>query len=407
MLRLLLFFFKWLVRLIIYLIVAVLLVIIIEYLVCPIYIFPDPEPFHGEYIFNPYQDIDSTKWRKSNFQVQSRAWIGITDGRKNSNEVIDSIYRFLLYDVITISDYQKINKYGNKNNTYIPVYEHGYGIFKNHQVLIGAKKILWTDYPLFQNIHHKQHILNLLGRTSDLIYIAHPKLRGAYSVNDMKYLSNYTGVEVLNYMRLSVEHWDAALSAGRCVTILGNDDAHDVFNPDEVGYRCTFINSSSLNGDSVINALRKGRAYGADIYRPVGEPFQKKLKKAKNIAKVKQVNMSGDTLCVEVDQKAGIFRFIGQDGKVKHVVENTKYAWYKISPGDTYIRTEIEFPNKTVFYLNPVIRYDGKDPWKMAEPEVDVLRTWLLRIIGFATLIFIILNICFIRQRIIKRHTVR
>ncbi len=391
--------FGWLFKIVIWGFFAFLLIVAVQYITCPVYRFPDPQPFKGGHLFNPYEGIDSSSWRKSNFQAQSYAWLGVTSGRYNTNEIIDSIYQSLFYDVITISDYQKINKYGMEKNAYIPVYEHGYGVFKNHQVLIGAKEVLWKDYPFYQTIHNKQHILNLLQDKGELIYIAHPKLRGGYKPSDMKYLTGYNGIEVLNYMRVSIAHWDSALSAGKPVTIMGNDDVHDIFNPDEVGFRCTYIYSQSLHGDSVVDALRKGRSYGADIYRPTGESFEVKREKAKQIPVLSSFNLDGDTISVSITKKPAYFRFIGQDGIELARVEDSISASYIVKPSDTYVRTEAIYTSGLILYLNPVFRYEGRNPWKMEAAQVDVYRTWMLRIVGFSTLIFIILIVYFFRKR--------
>lgn len=374
-------------------------IILIQYLIAPVYKFPEIKVFSGDKIFNPYKDIDRTLWRKGNFQIQSYAWMGLTNGWKNSNNEIDSIYQYLGYDIIVTSDYMKINKHGIENESYIPVYEHGYSILKHHQVCIGSEKVNWKDYMFFQNIHHKQHILNSLREKNELVYIAHPKLKGAYSPEDFRFLTNYDGIEVLNNFRISTAHWDSALSTGHFATILSDDDAHDITNPDEIGHRCTFINTESLAADSVIKALKQGKAFGADIYRPLGENFEVKKQKIDEIATLKEVKVSADTLIVEVSNKAKEFRFIGQNGEIKKTVADTKCAKYKIKPEDTYIRTEIVFPNRNVFYLNPVFRYKGDKPEKTRLAEIDLYKTWLLRIIGFATIIFVIINIIYFRRR--------
>ena len=75
-------------------------VILIQYLIAPVYKFPEIKVFSVDKIFNPYKDIDSTLWRKGNFQIQSYAWMGLTNGWKNSNKEIDSIYKYLGYDII-------------------------------------------------------------------------------------------------------------------------------------------------------------------------------------------------------------------------------------------------------------------------------------------------------------------
>ena len=57
------------------------------------------------------------------------------------------------------SDYQKINYHGSDKPDFIPTYEHGYNIFKTHQVCIGAERVLWTDLLVFQTKSMKQWII--------------------------------------------------------------------------------------------------------------------------------------------------------------------------------------------------------------------------------------------------------
>lgn len=395
---------RFLLKLVLFFLIGIFLIVTIEYLISPVYVFPEPKPFSGEKLFNPYEGVDSNYWRKGNFQIQSVAWGGVTDGRKNTNEAIDSIYSLLGYDAITISDYQKINRYGEDEEQYIPVYEHGYGIKKNHHVMIGADHVTWTDYPIFQTIHHKQHMLNILRPSSELIFIAHPKYAGGWEPEDMRWIANYDGIEVLNGFRVSLEHWDAALSSGKNVRILANDDAHDITNINEVGNYVTLIYSPVNHGDSMVSAMKAGKAFGAYVFRPYDEPMEEKIEKAHNLPKLTGVEVMGDTLFVGVNNTATQFRFFGQDGLLLDSVLYAKEAYYVLKNTDPYVRTEIHFPNRTVYYLNPIIRYDGSDPWAHEIPVVDQGRTWLLRIVGFATLIFILVNIYYLRRRIINRR---
>ena len=386
-------------KLLLYFILSLLFIITIEYITCPVYKFTSSTPFRGNQFFNPYTNIDSSNWRKANFQIQSYAWKGITSGRGNTNEKIYDLYKSLGYDIIATSDYQKINRYRQDEPDYIPVYEHGYGIKKNHQVLLGAKKILWKDYPLFQTIHNKQHILNLLKKENELVYIAHPKLRNGYQPTDMQVLGNYDGIEVLNNYRTSLEHWDAALSAGNYVTILGNDDAHDITNPDEIGHHCTFIQSPTVNKADILTAMKSGNAFGAQIYRPNGEPFDTKINRTKILPKIIAVEISNDSLQISLDSIAREIRFIGQNGINLLTVNHTKNTYYKLKDNDTYIRTEIEFYSNSIYYLNPVCRTEGAFPSIKPVPEINVLKTSILKILGFATILFIILNYYFLKRR--------
>lgn len=396
-------FFKTL----LWLIGIILLIVAIDYLISPAYILHKGIPFTGSTIYNPYANMIEKNWRKANFQIQSYAWKGITSGRGNTNEKIHSRYESLGYDIIATSDYQKINRYKDDEPSFIPVYEHGYGIRKHHQVLIGSNKVLWKDFPIFQTLSNKQHILNLLSNDNELVIIAHPKLRNAYSVNDMKYLSNYDGIEVLNNYCTSVEYWDAALSTGHYVTIIGNDDAHDITNPNEIGRNCTFINAPSTDREHILNALKEGNSFGASLSWSHGEPFDPKIERSKKIPDITSIDLiNGDTISILTSIKAKEFRFIGQEGKILKNIKEVNSASYKFRPKDTYIRTEIEFEDNTVFYLNAFCRMHGDSPENPASPKIDTYRTWLLRILGFASLLVILFNFYHfvIKPRIKKRN---
>ena len=357
--------------------------LIMYYLLAPVYKFSGPVPFSGDKLYNPYQSIDSGDWRKYNFQVQSRAWLGITDGRKNSNELIDSIYTILGYDHVATSDYQKINTFGKNDPAYIPTYEHGYNIFKTHQVCIGSDEVLWVDLMFGQTLSMKQWILDQLKKQSELVILAHPLLRDGYSLDDMKYLTNYDGIEVLNNLRVSDGHWDAALSSGQIAYIIANDDAHDVMNSNEVGRRFTMINSKSSDMNTIMSNLKKGAAYGMDFYRIGDEPMNEKVERSKYIPKLSSVELNSDTLSVTVDTTALRISFIGDNGKVMQTVNDTNSATYIITKSDPYIRTEIMFTDLSVMYLNPVIRYDGEFPKTLKTAEIDSSATMRLRIIYF------------------------
>lgn len=382
------------------LIILVLIVIFfVIYAIAPVYKFSDAEVFSGDKIYNPYQDMDSTNWKKGNFQVQSRVWMGITNGRNNSNEAIQIVYKQLGYDIIVTSDYMKINDFGEGNNWHIPTYEHGYSIRKVHQVCIGSHKVNWIDYPFYQNISHKQHIINILHENNDIVCLAHPDLRDGYLLDDMRKLSNYDLMEVLNEIRKSPHHWDAALSSGHSIFILANDDAHNVFDPTEVGRMCTFINTKSLDSKDVIDALKSGKAFGADIAMRQGADLVEKAEDHERIAMLKNVSVVNDTLFIELSEKAKLFAFIGQNGIVKSNVVDTNLAVYPIELSDTYVRTEITFENGNKFYLNPVYRYSGDAPVKQLNSKMDYVKTWVQR--GVALIIVILLII--IIARISKR----
>lgn len=360
--------------------ITILIVIYFFYLVAPVYRFSVPEPFSGPYLYNPYNGLDNSQWHRAAFHIHSHAWSGITNGEGNDNHAIYQLYRQLGYDIICISDYMKINTWEDHRTAYIPVYEHGYGVNKTHQLAIGATTVDWLDFPFYQGVSQKQFIINRLYGTSAVVCLAHPAFSQGYKVEEMKYLGGYQALEVLNYTKMSLGHWDAALSSGRYVTVIGNDDAHDISNLLEVGHRLTLVNTASLHRDSIINAIKQHRTIGVNIFRNGDQTLEEKIAFVAETARLEHVTVSGDTLMVRMDRPAAAVVFIGQNGVELSSIKDTSQASYVMQPKDRYVRTEIHFDNGNIFYLNPVVRHNSPEiPGNPKTAEVDHFLTWLYR----------------------------
>lgn len=382
------------------LIIIPLVFLLSLYLFAPIYEFSEPAPFSGSKLYNPYQKMDYGFWRKYNFQVQSKAWGGITSGSTNTNELIDSVYTALGYDYVATSDYMKINYHGDEKANFIPTYEHGYNIFKTHQVCIDAKKVLWIDFVFFQTLSMKQWIIDLLKKNSRIVVLAHPLLRDGYTLEEMKYLTNYDFIEVLTNMRTSIHHWDTALSSGQMVWIMGNDDAHDVLNPNQVGRKFTMINSPSTTRHTIVQNLKSGKAYAVDFYPKMDVPLEERIERSKSIPYVRDVDLRNETLTVVMSEAADSIRFIGQNGKVLLSTTNNRWATYKIKNEDTYVRSEIYYPSQTTIYLNPILRYEGDFPRSMKTAKINESSTMAMHSL-YVVIIFTIT--WFILRRKIKK----
>jgi|WetSurMetagenome_2_1015567.scaffolds.fasta_scaffold102952_2 hypothetical protein len=378
------------------------------YFTAPIYIFEPPKPFSGSLWYNPYATMDSHHWRKANFHFHTRAWSGVTAGRGNPSDSVWHTYKMLGYDIPGISNYQSISSFHKDSAYYIPLYEHGFGVRKKHQVLIGARKVLWRDYSFFQNLNHKQHIINLLREQNEIVAIAHPDWENGYSLRDMAYLSNYDLIEALDRNWRSIPQWDAALSAGRPVFLLGDDDAHNIREPFEIGVCATFINSPALNREDLIRALKTGNSYCTDMRG--GEPFAEKARKARLVPRVESVKIERDTLKVRISGIAKKITFIGQGGRARKVVYLSDRAEYALQPEDTYIRTVFTFPNPqwgpgTDLYLNPVFRYNGTTPSNKLTASVNVERTWIFRVVTLGSLVTLVVVIIKLRKLRRVRNT--
>ncbi|MCF8371535.1 MAG: hypothetical protein K9H64_07925 [Bacteroidales bacterium] len=358
--------------------------------ISPFYKFPPRGPFAGNNIYNPYQDVNSQQWIKANFQVQSKAWGGVTNGWNNTDSLIMDRYEKLGFDLVSISDYQKINTYNRDSEAYIPVYEHGYGIFKNHQVCLGARKVDWLDFPLFHTLHHKQDVLNRLKMNNELVAIAHPGLWNAYSEQDMEELTNYDLIEVLNNYKNSLGHWDAALSSGHPAFILANDDAHDVSKLPQTGRKFTVINAVTPGKEQILRNLKIGAAYGVELEN-YDSIFAEKAEKIKLLPHLLSVVVKADTVFYDFNKEAECFRFIGQGGEVLKIDSCTQRASYVLKPTDTYIRVEVVYDNHATFYLNPVFRHGNVLPLEQASATIDWRKTNIFRYSLFISLLLMVL----------------
>jgi hypothetical protein len=114
-------------------------------------------------------------------------------------------------------------------------------------------------------------------------------------------------------------------------------------------------------------------------------PLKSTGKQSENI--LKEVITEGSHLALNLWQKTDTIRLIGQNGVVKAEDFNTRSLSYAFTPSDTYIRAEIITPEAD-FYLNPVLRHDGRYPpenYKTATTDVWLTFLWryAIVVIGF------------------------
>ena len=385
-----------------YLIIAFVCFLIAMNLFVPVYVYDEPVPFHGDYLHNPYQDIDSTYWKCCNFHGHTRQYGGVTNGRNNGNAVYDSMYRLFGYDHVGISDYNKVNPYENgKDPGYIPGYEHGYNVWKTHQVCLGTKKVRRIDYFFYQTLSHKQHMLNRLAKQNRVVAVAHPSfVDGSYNVRDMKYLSNYKLLEVLNGFVNSPEHWDMALSNGHLVYLIADDDTHDVLKVNDIALRITYLNAENNTADELYDALLAGKAVGIDFDLDRQEQMDHKVERFKrDIPYLYSARLDNADFYVSVSKPIRKADFIGQGGSILKEEEYKKEdtvtnVFYSIQPSDQYVRTVLTFFDGTTMWLNPVTRHESEVIVKQRLDHISYLWTATLWgiYVGIILLILLILS---------------
>lgn len=342
----------------------VVALVVLPYVRSPIYRFPAPTTFSGKYFYNPYAELKGN-WLRANFHAHGRAWGGMTSGEQSDEEVVKE-YRALGYQVAGISNYQHISM---PEAASIPIYEHGYNLGKRHQLAIGARSVEWFDFPFLQSTHHQQLILDLLGRTADLVAIAHPSVRRAYSTEDMKHLAGYQLMEVVSGPFADDWPWDVALSSGRPVWGLGNDDSHDLTETRRRAMAWNMVNAATSSEADIIAALRGGHFYS--VMR-LDDNLTTELT---NIA---AIEFKDGTLTLRCTGPIPAYEFFGQGGIIKKTVRDNLTASYTFDESDTYVRVIIWSP-RHVFYLNPILRWDGAHlPAPVA--RINQPATWLMRL---------------------------
>lgn len=385
------------------LVIATLIVwlVVRQYLFCPVYTFTENKPFSGDQWYNPYASTDSTQWVKANFHAHVKAWGGISNGHGETEDVWKG-YDSLGYKVHAVSNYHNIDETFKDSSIYISAYEHGYSILKTHQLIIGDTKVLWLDYIFPQTLSNKQNILNKLYGEDNVIFTNHPGMRNGYTDRDMRYLTNYHCIEILNPQAISISQWDAALSAGIPVFGTGDDDMHNVFHPREMGRYCTVLNLPEVNRTNIIKALKEGHGYAMIIPQDDTEDHFSRQQRIKNdLPQLKSLTLTEDTLVVEFSKPATSIQFTGQGGKVLNIYNNTAAASYIKKTDDTYIRTTAKFEDGTQIFLNPVYRHKGSPFTTEAGFQYKTASSVFRFILG---LILLIIWLRFAVRQLFKSH---
>jgi hypothetical protein len=346
-----------------------------QFLLCARFQFNDPVPFEGPVIYNPYDSANASDWVKCNFHAHSRAWEGVTNGHGTAHDVHDA-YKSLNYGFHCVSNYHHIDTTHASEPGYIPAYEHGYNIRKTHQLVLGSHNVQWLDYLFYQTVHNKQHVLENLAEENSVIILNHPALKNGYTTEDLSLLGGYDCMEVLNPSVVSTPQWDAALSAGKKVFIVGDDDIHDVVAKKRLGEMCTFVNVGKNSGTEVLKALKAGRSYGVVIGKNQGSD---------SIPHLRQLAVRGDSIMIEMTQPAAGVTITGQNGKVLASFENTAEVRYKLLPDDHYARATFKYQNGTGIYLNPVF-FTPKSGYHAPVIYENVNETTFYRTLGVVVL---------------------
>lgn len=246
-------------------IVAVLMLCVLSYISVPVYDFQSGRSFCGDSVYNPYAGADSSCWRKANFHAHQKE-------KPQCDYTVEQMleaYRSNGYDIMSISDHQCLNTEHADRPGFISTYEHGYGINGYHQLVMGAERVTWRDFPLMLTQSQMQYMLHWLRPQAEALVLNHP---GKTRIIDLAVYGWLRGYDLLEInpergRERSEQYWDTALSAGIYSTLIGDDDAHNIRNRSSWFQRCfTMVNTPSLRPGDIMKSLKKGAAYA--VYVP-------------------------------------------------------------------------------------------------------------------------------------------
>jgi len=356
----------------------------------PVYEFEEGGSFGGEKIYNPYQGTDSLPWLRANLHAHTKSWGGLTNGQ-GSEVQLRAVYDTLGYDVVGISNYHHFSDKGWKDSIGFNLYEHGYGLLKNHYLVVGSPRVYWFDAMLSQPLSLRQYIIDLLNSDAQLLFINHPGFSRSMDPAELKMLGRYDGMEVVNRYGNSFEFWDSVLSVGKPVYLFGNDDVHNAGNWSEVARKITYIQSPA-NSDSIYAAVKAGRTLVFESAIPHTTDITSLRRYLSNHIRLLSFRLSGDTLRLRLSRQAKSIRFIGQHGQERQKILGQSEAIYPITATDTYIRTEIMDADGSLLHLNPVFRYSETVP-PIEGGRIHILKTNLKRVFFLILVLYLLVRL--------------
>ena len=353
--------------------VGLLMLVVTISLVGPVYRFPEPKPFSGPDIFNPYSALDTTQgWKRAALHTHTRV-----EGPWPVNECpywpehVDSVYRSLGYDIITFSNHNELTVHPTDPALQVNVYEHGYNLNKFHLLVFGSRKVIhWDPLVLFTS-SQKQFCLHYLGKGADFIQMNHPYRTLGTSRAEMEKLSGYRIMELDTSVSTENEYWDWALSAGHYSFGFASDDLHNPDDPDRTAIRCGFIQTPSGRYEDLKAALLGGCYYAMRV----------PARKEGDLPKVVDIGLEGETVHIALSEKADSIRVNGQDHATLALAQDTDRCTYNLRPEDPYARFTAFFPDGSVIYSNPFARYDAAIGLAEPEPPVDIPNTVLYNLL--------------------------
>ncbi|MBO4340069.1 MAG: hypothetical protein J5835_01380 [Bacteroidales bacterium] len=361
--------------------------------VTPIYSFRAPEPFSGEDVFNPYASLDTAiGWKRSLFHCHTKVSGPLNECEYTAGETLEALEKFG-YGIVTFSNHNRITPYPTDSTLQVNVYEHGYSPFKFHKLVFGSGKVCHYDHLLPLLASQKQFQLDYLGAGSDFIQMNHPYRTIGTSKKHMEELSGYEIMELDSGISTQNEYWDWALSAGHYSFGLANDDLHHPDWSSRIAVRCNFLNCPSARYEDIKNTLLGGCFYSMRVPNYGNGDWEVKYERNRHLPFVRNIGLRGNTVFMELSQKADSIRVNGQDHETLALALQTDSISYALGADEPYCRLTAFFPDGEVIYTNPFARYDSssrESPFDNSPQKVNILLTVLYNLMLLAVIVALV-----------------
>lgn len=350
-------------------------------LASPVYDFPQPQPFSGPDIFNPYAALKAssdttpkassdtttvtaktldapTSWKRANFHTHTRVRGPRNECRYWPSEVLEA-YRKFDYDILTFSNHNQLTTHPSDPDLQVNIYEHGTNFDKFHKLVLGSHKVNYWNHLVSPLASQRQHELDLLREDADLIVLNHPSRTGFTTRDMMEKLSGYEIIELDSGITTDQYYWDWALSSGHYSFGLANDDLHFPDRTDKIAVRCNFLYCDSARYEDILNCLRLGAFYSMRVPDYGDGDWDAKYEANKHLPAVRSIGARADTVYLQLTEKASEIRLTGQNGATLANASDCDSLSYVFAPEDTYARFTAFFSDGAVIYTNPFARYDA------------------------------------------------
>ena len=350
----------WLMRVVATIVLVATLAVVVTS-VSPIYNFAKLCPFFGPDIYNPYANIDSAyMWRRANFHTHTRVEGPLNECDYWPEEVANEYLKYG-YDIVTFSNHNEITEHPTLSGEAVSLYEHGYNLFKSHNLVFGAEQVCRYDMLLPLSVSQRQFMLDMLCRDADIVQMNHPLRTIATTDEHLRLLEGYTLIELDSGRSTENEYWDVALSAGHYVLGVANDDLHYPDRSASIAVRSNFLATPSLSYDDVLSTLRAGCFYAMRTPDYGAGEWQEKVRRNAMLPTVTGIGLRGDSdsVYIELSSRADSIKFVGSDHRTLCLAKDTDSASFLLGPDEPFVRITAYFPDGEVIYTNPFARYDS------------------------------------------------